>query len=162
MGKIWKKKSWLLQMAIGTVQKKKGLIDPVTSWVRTWLMFRDGSMDAPWLPVQGGAVGQGVKTRHGPAWTLCLGPLPSPACCACSPHSASHALGWPTGLGAELKAFGKGCSHGFSSGSGEQTSWKGWVWTPTKLPSCWLLEGWNFLTLEVQRQFTDSHCWPHS
>lgn len=127
-------------MAIGTIGRKKVSTDPVTSPARAWLMLRAVGMAIPCLPVlQLWVLGQGVGNE---------GPCPCALGCLqlavpFGPHFASCALGWPTVLEAELRLW-VGLQPRFSGGSCRETSWKGRVWTPTKLPSCWLLEGWNF------------------
>lgn len=127
-------------MAIGTVGRKKVSTDPVTSPAGAWLMLRVVGMAIPCLPVlQLWVLGQGVGNE---------GPCPCALGCLqlavpFGPHFASCALGWPTVLDAELRLW-VGLQPRFSGGSCRETSWKGRVWTPTKLPSCRLLEGWNF------------------
>lgn len=62
-------------MAIGTRGRKKGLIDLVTSPVRTGLMLGNIGMVIPCLLVlQLWVLGQGVRNED----LCCLGPVPAP------------------------------------------------------------------------------------
>ena len=132
-------------MAIGSGGRKKDLIDLVPSPVRTGLMFGDAGMVTPCLLVlQLWVLGQGVGNED----LSCPGPVPAPSAVSGLPgHFVptlllvpwAGPLCWTLNWGCE-----SGCSQGSSGGSCRETSWRGWVWTATKLPSCWLLEGWNF------------------
>lgn len=89
------------------------------------------------------------------AWALSLHPWLSLACLAILSPFCFLCLGWPTVLGAELRLSVR-LQPKFLCWELQETSWKGWIWTPTKLPSCWLLEGWNFRPRRYKRQFTDA------
>ena len=157
-----KNKSWQLQMAIGSGGRNKGLIDLVPSPVRTGLMFGDAGMVTPCLlALQLWVLGQGVGNED----LSCPGPCPRALGCLrlawpFCPHSAC-ALGWPIVLDAQLRLQ-----------VGLQPRFLWWelqgdfmermsldCYQITLLLTVGRLE---FQTQEVQRQFTDTHCWPES
>ena len=150
-------------MAMGTAGRIKSLIDPVTSPVGTWLVFGDVSLDTPCLPILWlWILSQGLVNETLP----CPDPFPDPSasssmlCCLVPILLLTPWIGpwcwkpcWRLSVGLQPRFVWWELQGDFM----ERMSLDSYQIT---LPLTFgRLE---FQTLEVQRQFTDIHCWPNS
>lgn len=158
-----KKKVGCYRRSLSTAGRNKSLIDPVISPVRTWLMLGDVNMDTASLPLlQLWVLDQGVVNEAWPYLEPILEPAAfSSALCCLVPILLLMSWAGPLCWKLNWRLL-VGLQPSFFWGKAQGDFMERMSLDSYQITLLLTFRRLEFQALEVQRQFTDTRCWPSS